>query len=125
MINRAALKDLIRQCRSDPDLAEAVRDALLSFEDYHRAIYTMEIRKKLLQDAADPQQYREEVSALDRKRTACHNAVLANVNMLNRMAAQAGLPPVYDGTVSEDQPFRRQVADAVLSFVREIILERP
>jgi hypothetical protein len=71
------------------------------------------------------QNYQEEVVSMDQKRTNCHNAVLANVNMLNQMAALANLPPVYDGIVSRDQPFRRQVADAVLNFVQEIILNRP
>jgi hypothetical protein len=62
---------------------------------------------------------------MDRKRTSCHNAVLANVSMLNRMAAMAGLPPVYEGVISEDQPYRRQVADAVLEYVHKIIQDRP
>jgi hypothetical protein len=40
--------------------------------------------------------------------------------MLNRMAAMAGLPSVYEGTISEDQPYRRQVADAVLEYVHKM-----
>ena len=35
------------------------------------------------------------------------------------------IPPDYDGTVSYEQPYRRQVADAVLNYVQEIILKRP
>ena len=124
-MNRKVLGELIRKSGNDPELLEAVQDALMSFEEYHRTIYSMEIRKQLLAASGDPERYRSETDAMDRSRTAAHNSVLACVSMLNRMAAQAGLPPVYDGTVSEDQPYRRQVADSVLGFVQEIILERP
>lgn len=124
-MNRNVLNDLIRNSKSDPELLEAIQDALLSFEEYHRSIYTMEIRKTLLADTVDPRAYQEEVGSMDRARTASHNSVLANVNMLNRIASLSGMPPVYDGIVSEEHPYRRQVADAVLHFVQDIILERP
>ena len=124
-MNRKTLEELIRIYRDDPELTEAIQDTFLSFEEYHTAIYSMEIRKKILSGAADAAQYREEISGMDRTRTNRHNAVLANVSMLNRMAEQAGLPPVYDGIVSEERPYRRQVADAVLAYVRDVILERP
>lgn len=122
-MNRKTIQALIENVHTDPDLLEAVQDALLSFEDYHRSIYSMEIRKRLL--FPDAPQHRDEIMAMDQNRTLNHNSVLANVRMLNRMAQMAGLPPVYDGIVSEEQPFRREVADAVLAFVQEIILERP
>ncbi|MBQ9007984.1 MAG: DUF3232 domain-containing protein [Clostridia bacterium] len=124
-MNRDSLRKLIQQSKDDPELLEAIQDALLSFEEYHRAIYSMEIRKQLLTDAADPREYREEVSKMDHNRTTNHNTVLANVKMLNRMVELSGLPPIYDGIVSEDRPYRRQVADSVLEFVQNIILERP
>ena len=124
-MNRKALNDLIRSCKDDAELLKEVRDALLSFEEYHTAIYKMETKRKILEGTMDARQFQEEITSLDRARTDCHNAVLANVSMLNRIAAMYGLPPVYDGTVSEKQPFRRQVADAVLGYVQEIILERP
>ena len=124
-MNRKALNDLIRSCKDDAELLKEVRDALLSFEEYHTAIYKMETKRKILEGTMDARQFQEEITSLDRARTDCHNAVLANVSMLNRLAEMQGLPPVYDGTVSEKQPFRRQVADAVLGYVQEVILERP
>ena len=123
-INRQALDRLIENSKEDAELLEAVEDALKSFEDYHAAIYSMETRKKILRGTVETQRYQEEVTSMDRKRTDCHNAVLANVSMLNRMAAMINLPPIYDGTISREQPYRRQVADAVLQYVQEIILER-
>ncbi len=124
-MNRTVLDRLIDSCRNDPELLEAIEDALKSFEEYHTAIYSMEVRKKLLIHTAEPRKYQEEMMDLDRHRTSCHNDVLANLSLLNQIAASAGLPPVYDGTISREQPYRRQAADAVLGYVQEIILERP
>ena len=111
-MNRKALEDLIQVCKSDSELLEIIEDALRSFEEYHTAIYSMEIRKRLLSGTVEVQPSR-------------HNAVIANISVLNRLAEQSGLPPVYDGVISRDQPYRRQIADAVLNYVRDIILERP
>ena len=43
---------------------------------------------------------------------------------MNRMAEEASLPPLYDGVVSEERPYRRELADAVLAFVREVMINR-
>ena len=124
-MNRRSLEELIRVSKNDPELLEAIQDALLSFEAYHTAIYTMETKRRILASTVDTKQYQEEIGNMDHIRTTCHNTVLANVSMLNRMAEQANLPPVYDGVISEKQPYRRQVADAVLGYVQDIIVERP
>ena len=69
-------------------------------------------------------EYKENVSKLDKGRTNEHNSVLGNVNLLNRLAEKNGLPLVYDGIVSHDRPYRREVANAVLHYVEEIITNR-
>lgn len=124
-MNRKALDNLIQACKADSELLEIIQDALRSFEEYHTAIYSMEIRKQLLAGTVDALQYQEEIGEMDRRRTASHNAVISNISLLNRLAEQAGFPPVYEGVISRDQPYRRQIADAVLNYVRDIILARP
>lgn len=124
-MNRKALDNLIQACKADSELLEIIQDALRSFEEYHTAIYSMEIRKQLLAGTVDALQYQEEIGEMDRRRTGSHNAVISNISLLNRLAEQAGLPPVYEGVISRDQPYRRQIADAVLDYVRDIILARP
>ena len=124
-MNRKALDNLIQACKADSELLEIIQDALRSFEEYHTAIYSMEIRKQLLAGTVDALQYQEEIGEMDRRRTSSHNAVISNISLLNRLAEQAGLPPVYEGVISREQPYRRQIADAVLNYVRDIILARP
>ena len=85
----------------------------------------MEIRKQLLAGTVDALQYQEEIGEMDRRRTSSHNAVISNISLLNRLAEQAGLPPVYEGVISREQPYRRQIADDVLDYVRDVILARP
>ena len=124
-MNRKALDNLIQACKTDSELLEIIQDALRSFEEYHTAIYSMEIRKQLLAGTVDALQYQEEIGEMDRRRTGSHNAVISNISLLNRLAEQAGLPPVYEGVISREQPYRRQIADAVLDYVRDVILARP
>ena len=124
-INGETITALLSLYRNDPEMAEAVESAVMAFEHYHKSIYDLEIKKRLYEcGVMDSETYRELIPALDKTRTNTHNALLTQVNILNRMAAGAGLPPVYDGTVSEERPYRRQVADAVLEYVRQVILDR-
>ena len=44
--------------------------------------------------------------------------------MLNRLAEKENIPAVYEGIVSEDRPYRRELADAVLEYIRDIIKNR-
>lgn len=124
-LNRDSLNALIRTSVSDEDAYDLICGALKSFQEYHAAIYEMETAKTLLSaKGEDPEKYRQSIQSLDRARTVCHNAVLANVNILNRMAENAKLPLVYEGIISEAHPYRREVADAVLNYIRNIVLER-
>ena len=125
MFDRNSLKELVYLSFDDKELLDMIYDALISFERYHNAIYDMETKKKLYCGAMDSLDYRKMKNELDKLRTACHNAVIANVAMLNRMAEQKGIPPIYDGVVSEDRPYRRELADAILGYVAGIINERP
>lgn len=50
-----------------------------------------------------------------------HDSILGNVNLLNRLAERNNLPLVYDGIVSHERPYRREVANAVLEYVENLI----
>jgi len=124
-INSETLNKMIVHFKDDRDDLEMIVAAMESFEDYHRAIYNLEITRRLFScGAMESDEYRAETVERDRSRTFNHNAVLAQVNYLNRLAAEAGLEPFYDGIVSEERPYRREVANAVLEFVRDVILNR-
>lgn len=116
---------LIDGAQDDPELLEFFSDCLASFRAYQSAIVEMEGWMKLYRPKTlGTQTYQDRRASLDDARTHCHNAVLANVSALNRIAAAQGLEPVYGGTVSQEQPYRRQVADAVLDYLHTLLEER-
>ena len=124
-VNAETLHKLFAAFRDDQETLEAIEAALMVFENYHRAIYELEIKRRLYSGGGmDANAYRELISRLDKTRTIHHNSVLTQVNLLNRIAAEVNLPPFYDGIVSKERPYRREVANAVLDYVRKIIEER-
>lgn len=124
-VNSETVKSLISLHAGESDLIEIILEAQDSFEKYHQAIYDLEIRRDLhVRGAMDTETYRELIPQLDEIRSQRHNAVINNVRILNRLAEQDGLKPFYEGTVSEERPYRTQLADAVLLYVREIIENR-
>ena len=64
------------------------------------------------------------VTELDKSRTMQHDSLLTGVNVLNRLAAMKNIEPIYDGTVSKERPYRREVANAALDFLQSVIENR-
>lgn len=124
-VNNDTLNGLIRHFKDDKDDLGMIVKAIETFEAYHQAIYRLEITRRLFScNAIDAESYRAETVERDRSRTVNHNAVIAQVGFLNRLAEEAQLPPFYDGVVSEERPYRRELANAVLEFVENVIRER-
>ncbi len=125
MLNSKVIYELLEKNKKDSDIIELIENCLMSFEDYHRTVYRLEIYKQIYTGrSSDVEVYREQVANLDKSRTVCHNSVIANVRILNRLAAQQGCPPVYEGIVSEDRPYRREIANAVFAYVEQVIQNR-
>lgn len=124
-IHADTIGKLIELNKEDSDVIEFIRDCIDSFEQYHRAVFDDRMFLVLYGSALDGDEYRERRTAVDRTRTVCHNSVIANVASLNRMAERAGLKPVYDGVVSKERPYRRELANAVFAYIESIINNRP
>lgn len=74
---------------------------------------------RVMRNTLDGQTYREQAQQLDRNRSACHNALIANVNVVNRIGERLGVGKVYKGT--ED---RSQYGDYALALVSDIFNKR-
>ena len=124
-INNETITKLITACQEDKDMLDILYSSLKSFEEYHSVIFDMEMWMKVFSyKSIDKEEYQSKVTDMDRRRTMCHNSVLSSVNILNRLAAKENLPLVYDGVVSEERPYRREVANAVLEYVENIVKNR-
>ena len=118
-------KLLVSKYKYDNEIISFVSDCFKTFEDYHRAIFDMEIWTRLYDyDMLGKEEYQSTFKEFDNARTLCHNSVLASVNALNRLAVKVEIGLIYDGEVSKEHPYRREVADAILKFVETVILER-
>ena len=122
--NLTAFEKMVQHYKNDNEALEMIYDVLCSFEEYHTKIINMEAKIMIYSGALDSNEYQKMVTELDKNRTIQHNSVLTGVNILNRLAEQVGLDPVYDGVVSKDRPFRREVANAVLDYLQSIIEKR-
>ena len=126
MLDLQSIQALIAAYKNDSEALELIQSILTSFETYHQAIFEEQSFQFIFSGSdMDSAAFRDQRAATDRKRTNAHNAVIANVRILNRMAEQAGLNPAYEGIISEERPYRREVANAVLAYVESVIKNRP
>lgn len=124
-INENTIQKLIEQNSDDKEMLDIIFNALSDFEEYHRRIYEMETKLKVYHSKSmEPEDYRDMRETLDRSRSSQHNIVIMDVGMLNRFATNSNLPLVYEGVVSEEKPYRRELANAVLEYVEDIIKNR-
>ncbi len=124
-IKNEIITKLISTFREDKDILDIIHSSIKSFNEYHSAIYEMETWMKVYSyESIDKEEYQFKVTDMDKRRTMYHNSVLSSVNILNRLATKENLPLVYDGIVSEDRPYRREVANAVLEYIESIIKSR-
>ena len=123
--SRENLQRLIDAIKDDSKLIDMLLDCLQSFEEYHRSVYEMEMKLKIYSHGnMDRAEYQDMRQNLDLSRTLKHNAMLNNISIINRLVDKAGTPPVYEGVVSEEIPYRRDAADAVLAYVKRVIKDR-
>ena len=124
MLCEDTITKLIDIYKDDEKILNVIERAISTFEEYHQAIFKMELWMKVFSKAISGSEYQDNVTRLDKSRTTNHNSVLGTVNLLNRLAEKNNLPPVYDGIVSQERPYRREVANAVLEYVEQIIKNR-
>lgn len=124
-INAETILKLSLLYAEDTDFLDILYSSLKSFEEYHSVIYDMELWMKVYSyKSVDKEEYQSKVTEMDRRRTMCHNSALSSVNSLNRLATKENLPLVYEDIVSEERPYRREVANAILEYVESVIKMR-
>ncbi len=124
MLCNDTIVKLIEIYKDDVKVLNAIERCIISFEEYHSCIFKMETWMKIYANTASSQDYKDNVTSLDKSRTLQHNALIGNVNLLNRLAEKNNLPLVYDGVVSHERPYRREVANSVLEYVESTVKNR-
>ena len=87
MINEETILSLLKIYKDDEKILNTIQRCLISFEEYHSQIYKLEICMKIFSNGnVDKDNYKIKIEELDKSRTTYHNALLGNVNVLNRLA---------------------------------------
>lgn len=120
-INEVSIQELFNLIKEDPDGTSFVRESLQTFSTYSAAIFRMEMYK--LTQGVDPSEA-SELSRLDESRSRAHDAVIAGVENLNYVCDKNKIPPIYNGTVARERPYRVEIADAVLLYVQKVMENR-
>ena len=105
---------------SDPELAEAVIDAVNSCAEYVAGVVDMEIKTTLAAKRYEGNDYQEAVMIYDADRSRKHNAAIANIKMMNRIAEAAGMSPIYTG----DPDNRIQIAEFCIELTTDMFMNR-
>ena len=124
MLNSETINRLIQIYSDDSMVMDTIENTIMEFEEYHYAIYKLEHFMRFKDKDMDPAEYRDKVTELDNNRTRKHNSILTGMKIINRLAEQNNLSLVYDGVVSEERPYRREVANSVLDYVEDVIKNR-
>lgn len=123
--NEGSIQLLIENFYDDKEAIMLIQDCLLSFSKYHASIYRMETYTKLFgYSNTDKEEYQQEVISLDKDRTASHNRVISSISILNRLCEKNNIPLIYNGVISEEKPYRREIADACLAYISIILQKR-
>lgn len=117
MLCNSTIIKLIEIYRDNTKVIKSIERCIMSFEEYHSSIYKMETWMKIYGNNSSKEEHKDTIANLDKSRTLQHNALLGNVNLLNRLAEKNKLPLVYDGIISHERPYHREVANSVLEYI--------
>lgn len=124
-ISLDSMNALIAACKDQPDDLKAVFEALCTFESYHQAVVRETgFHRVFLNSTSGSPENQNQYSQFDRSRTIGHNAVIVYLQMLNQLTELYKVPLFYTGSVSEDYPHRREIGDAILQFLHDLVDSR-
>ena len=122
-LDESALKALIRSIGAGTnaqDDLDLVKGLMESFHSYVHAVVEGETDLLIKGSSLEGQEYRDAVSRYDQNRHASHENAIINVRVLNRLASEYNLSPVFTG----DDTQRRQIAEFCLELDQYLFRNR-
>ena len=121
--------NLVEKASADKELGDvyltALENCVASFSDYVNSIYNMEVLIPIQRHRLDGEELRDYVSGLDARRKSCHNAAIASINIMHRLANLVGVEPLCEKTLDGDNPVeRRAAANFCARMIMEIIYDQ-
>ncbi len=103
---------------SDEDEKELIEKMICAAGDYARAVVIHRTRVMNIAGSTGDD-LRSRVTAADRDRTSAHNALIAYVDIVNRLCAFHDVTPIYTGSSA-----RREYGDFAIALTDEIFANR-
>ena len=104
----------------ETDLAEAAMRHYNTILEYPDMIERMEAQTRLIYAHYDGEELRDKMTTLDTNRRRKHDAAMASLNTMNKIAEKTGLEPVTDPVDFSDL-HRSVVGDAICEHVKEVL----
>jgi hypothetical protein len=124
-ITLESVEILSEACKLDYLDLKLIEQAITIFSEYHKSIIYENAYYRIFSNSDMPGvDFQTEHHQRDEMRANRHNEVITYVCILNKLAKLKGLQPTYAGIISRDQPYRREVANAVLELIQELIISR-
>jgi len=120
MLNWENYLALLSLAKDDADLCEIIVDAVKACTGYVSAVCESEAQIKIARLTLSGADLRERVTDWDQRRHNAHEAAILSTKILNRVAEQKGVGPVFTGDPSK----RLEVADFCLALTTRIFEER-
>ena len=83
MICTNTINTLIDIYKGDEKFLDIIERSISTFEEYHNTIFKMELWMKIYSKSITGEEYKDNVSKLDKMRTVNHNSVIANAQFSN------------------------------------------
>lgn len=112
--------ELVKACGKDEELLDFVEASMNHMTTYVAKVAFMEYALPMYNVRYEGEELRDKVQDLDQKRRSAHEAAIASVNSLTRLAKSMGVEPMYHG----DPDNRYQIADFCENMVHEFFVER-
>lgn len=108
--------NLVKAANGDEDTLTLIEDQMNNLASYVDSVYAMEVQIQTLRFRLEGEDYREAVSALDKRRRSAHEAAIAGCSILNRVAKMVGVEDMYSGNLED----RHEVAEFCIAVVDEL-----
>jgi carboxylesterase type B len=104
----------------DSECLDMMEDLIESASDYVRRVNVLEIGLMVGKYNKEGAEYREYIEKLDKQRNNAHNALIANVKIINRLCRKNNLSLIYQGNEEE----RVEIAEFAQQVVEELFNTR-
>jgi flagellar basal body rod protein FlgC len=119
MLNKDSIEKILNG--SDDEYREYGWEAIQSIADYAQTVMLFKMGKNMINEKfkGDTKSYQDEYVRFDNARSNKHNVAIGSASMLNRIAENMGIDPVYPGDPKADD--RGHVAHIFIEFAKEMM----